>query len=207
MKQRLPIVLSATALAVAVFGTTSIGHAVGAAVSPFAKKAGFATNAGAVNGIKASKRPRAGELVPLGKDGKFPASVAVGGPAGPQGLKGDKGEQGARGPVGPKGDAGSKGAAGLVGPQGPSGPSGISGWQYVISPGVPISAGGLATSAVNCPSGKKVLGGGVSKTLTGFVAQTAPNNDGTGWAGELNNGGNLGPTTMFVWAICANVSS
>ena len=60
-------------------------------------------------------------------------------------------------------------------------------------------------TSVDCPTGKKVFGGGVSKTLTGFVAQSAPNNDGTGWVGELNNGG-AGASTMFVWAICANVS-
>ncbi|MGH3031296.1 MAG: hypothetical protein ACRDNE_11155 [Gaiellaceae bacterium] len=36
MKQRLSIVLSATALAVAVFGSTPVGHAAGSAVSPLA---------------------------------------------------------------------------------------------------------------------------------------------------------------------------
>ena len=88
--RRQPIVLATTALAIAVFGSTPVGHAVTTAVSPFAthaKKADYATNAGAVNGIKASKTPRAGYLLALGKGGKFPATVATAGAAGPQGPR------------------------------------------------------------------------------------------------------------------------
>jgi hypothetical protein len=101
VKQRLPLVISATALVVALFGSTPLGHAVVSAVPPFAKKAGYAKTAGnalAVNGIKAAKAPTPGFLVPLGADGKFPASIGQGGPAGP---KGDTG------PKGPKGDGGA----------------------------------------------------------------------------------------------------
>lgn len=86
MKQRLPLVISATALVVALFGSTPLGHAVVSAVPPFAKKAGYATNAGAVNHITAARTPTPGSLVPLGVDGKFPASVGQVGPAGPQGA-------------------------------------------------------------------------------------------------------------------------
>jgi len=88
MKQRLPLVLSATALCVAVLGATPLGHAAEGTVLkkvvPFAKKAAFATKAGlanraknasAVNGIKASTTPSAGELLPLGSNGQFPSSV------------------------------------------------------------------------------------------------------------------------------------
>ena len=44
----------------------------------------FARNAGAVNGIKASRTPRPGRLVPLGRNAKLPASVVptAGAPAG-----------------------------------------------------------------------------------------------------------------------------
>ena len=73
--RRLPLVLSATALVVAVFGSTPVGHAVGSAIPAFAKSAGYAKQAGnasALNGIKASKQPRPGALLPLGADGKFP---------------------------------------------------------------------------------------------------------------------------------------
>ena len=126
--KRLPLVLSTTALVVAVFGSTPVGHAVGSAIPAFAKSAGYAKQAGnasALNGIKASKQPRAGTLLPLGADGKFPVSVGAVGPAGPKGEKGEKGETGA---AGQKGATGATGAAGAVGARGPAGPSGVSGW-------------------------------------------------------------------------------
>jgi Collagen triple helix repeat (20 copies) len=119
MKQRLPIVLSSTALMVAFFGSTSLGHAVVASVPAFAKQAGYANRAGnaiAVNGIKASKQPRPGMLVPLGLDGKLPASVvgqvSTAGPKGDPGEKGAKGDKGDKGDKGLKGDPGNKGRAG-----------------------------------------------------------------------------------------------
>jgi hypothetical protein len=71
-RQRLPIALSAAALVVAVLGSTPLGEA---ARSTVGKVVPFAKNAGAVNGIKASKRPTAGRLLPLGPEGTLPASV------------------------------------------------------------------------------------------------------------------------------------
>jgi hypothetical protein len=128
--RRLPAALSAAALLVAVLSATPYGDA---AVSGVVKVALFAKNAGKVGGIAASKSPKAGKLLPLGKNGKFPASVlpsGLQGPAGPtgsQGAAGPAGPQGAQGPQGPKGDAGSTGATGpggATGPQGPPGPAG-----------------------------------------------------------------------------------
>jgi hypothetical protein len=211
---RLPIVLAATALAVAVFGSTPVGHAVGSAV-PFAthaKTADRASNAGAVNGIKASKSPRAGWLVPLGKDGKFPASVGVSGLAGTQGPKGERGEQGAPGPAGPKGAIGAKGAtgpAGTPGPPGPRGPSGISGLEYRTSPGTDVPKGTRHSATVACPTGKKALGGGVSTSMwLADVRQSAPLNYGTGWLGVVAHESiNDLPDRMYVWVICAYVAS
>jgi hypothetical protein len=72
MRQRLPILLSASALAVAVLGATPLGHAAGSVVA----KALFAVNAGKVNGIKASRKPKAKQLLALGKDAKFPLRVS-----------------------------------------------------------------------------------------------------------------------------------
>jgi hypothetical protein len=63
-------VLSALALLVALAATP-----VGDAATRVARRALFAQNAGAVNGIKASKHPIAGRLLPLGTAGQFPASV------------------------------------------------------------------------------------------------------------------------------------
>lgn len=48
---------------------------VGDAATKVVRRALFAQNAGAVNGIKASKHPMAGRLLPLGSTGLFPASV------------------------------------------------------------------------------------------------------------------------------------
>jgi hypothetical protein len=91
VRERLPLVLSITALAVALLGVTPLGEAAGNAV----RVALFAKNAGKVSGIKASRRPRPGHLVPLGADGQFPDSVVPRGPQGP------RGEAGPAGPAGP----------------------------------------------------------------------------------------------------------
>ncbi len=74
----------------------------------------FAANAGAVNGIKASRSPKPGRLVPLGRNAKLPASVV---PT----------RRGARGAAGPQGPVGPVGPAGSQGPQGPSGAPGAAG--------------------------------------------------------------------------------
>jgi hypothetical protein len=73
--------------------------------------AAFATNAGAVNGIKASRTPKPGRLVPLGRNAKLPASV-VPVRRGARGLTGLQGSVGPQGPAGPSGPAGPPGAAG-----------------------------------------------------------------------------------------------
>ena len=82
MKQRLPLVLSATALMIALFGSTPLGGAAGRLLASVVPLANYAKNAGAVDGINAARAPKPGYLVPLGADGKFPASV---GRVGPQG--------------------------------------------------------------------------------------------------------------------------
>ena len=71
--------------------------------------AAFAHNAGAVNGIKASRTPKPGRLVPLGKNAKLPSSVV---PT----ARGARGLPGPQGPVGPAGPQGSQGATGPAGP-------------------------------------------------------------------------------------------
>src|SRR4051812_20224965 len=75
---RLPLILSSAALVVALFGATPLGEAAGpvaAKVVPFAKRAGYATNAGAVNGITAARTPAAGRLVALDENGKLPEAA------------------------------------------------------------------------------------------------------------------------------------
>jgi Collagen triple helix repeat (20 copies) len=211
-RRRLPIVLSTTALAVALFGSTPVGHAVGSAVPPFAahaKRADYATNAGALNGIKASKTPRAGSLLPLGLDGKFPASVGVAGPVGPKGDQGPPGSTGPKGAAGPKGPPGPAGPPGAQGPAGPSGPSGISGWQYLTKELI-VRSGFPGTWQVYCPAGKRALGGGVAPwgeaPAKTHVVETAPAKEGTGWEAVVWNGG-PDSVDFFAWVICAYVSS
>jgi hypothetical protein len=97
MNRKLPIVLSAAALVVAVLGSTPLGHAAGGIV----QTALFAKNAGKVNGIKASRTPKAGQLVALGANAKLPRSVF------PAGIAGASGPQGPAGPKGPQGPAGT----------------------------------------------------------------------------------------------------
>jgi hypothetical protein len=190
---RLPVVLSFTALAVALLGSTSVGHAFSSGASAYAKRANFAKNAGAVNGIKASKQPRPGRLLPLGPDGKFPASVGLTGPQGPRGLNGDKGD---------KGDTGAQGLAGSPG---------ISGWGYYVV-GHDIPAGEIESWTAPCPAGQQPLGGGVARGATNEYAtqilDSAPLVDpgATGWVIAVRNSGTT-TITDYAWVICANVAS
>jgi hypothetical protein len=139
------------------------------------------------------------------------STKAVGSLAGRVGPAGPRGERGEQGPVGPTGPAGQKGEAGLAGAQGPPGPpgsSGISGWEYRVSPPLSVSGNGLAASTqVDCPAGKKALGGGGgSMSAYTKLVTSAPSDAGTGWVVTY---GNDGPSerTVYAWVICANVTS
>jgi hypothetical protein len=227
VKERLPLILSSTAVLIALFGATPVGHAVVSAVPPFAthaKTADYAKNAGAVNGIKASTRPRTGWLVPLGTGGKFPASVlptagggqaGSAGPQGPPGPKGDKGDSGPKGAAGPQGPKGSTGPPGPIGPSGAAGPAGspgISGWQFVV---VGRNLPGESSHTPNdweadCPAGKKALGGGLTLGSGDYtqvrIYESGPAGQATGWyvAAQKVGSPNI---SAYVWAICATVSS
>jgi hypothetical protein len=158
-RQRLPVVLSAAALVVAVLGATPNGFA---AFRGVAKVALFARNAGKVSGIAASKKPKAGRLLPLGKNGKFPASVlpvAVQGPAGPEGARGPAGPAGPQGAQGIQGLKGAKGATGPAGPVGAAGPAG--------PPGPPGGYGLLNLGRANISRVTLTSGGAHSSTIAG----------------------------------------
>ncbi|MDX6556124.1 MAG: hypothetical protein QOD86_2319 [Miltoncostaeaceae bacterium] len=96
MRPRLAVLLvMGLALGVVLVAVTPPGEAATNAV----RNALFAKNAGAVNGIQASRTPRPNRLVPLNRRGKLPASVIpasarVPGPAGERGLQGPAGAQG-----------------------------------------------------------------------------------------------------------------
>jgi hypothetical protein len=124
------------------------------------------------------------------------------GPAGPQGAAGPKGDRGEQGPVGPTGPKGETGLAG------PPGPVGISGWEYrVTDPGTRIPANSAGFADVDCPDGKKALGGGASATNGGTdLVSSTPTDPGTGWVAYYQNPNSVA-ATVYAWVICANVSS
>jgi len=109
VNRTLPVVVGAFALVLLAW--SPLGEAAGRSVATFAR------NAGAVNGIKASRKPVPGRLLPLGRNGKFPPSVV---PT----VRGARGADGAQGPRGTDGAAGPAGAPGAAGPAGPPGPPG-----------------------------------------------------------------------------------
>lgn len=75
MRHRLPIVLSTVAIVIAVGSATGLGQAARNAITP---KARYALNSDRVDGIHASRLPKAGRLLALGTNKKFPASVFFG---------------------------------------------------------------------------------------------------------------------------------
>jgi hypothetical protein len=200
---RLVIAVAAVALALPLIGSP-VGDAVGAKKAK--ERTSYARNAGAVNGIKASREPRAGALVPLGEDGRFPPSVGVAGP------KGDKGDRGLQGQMGPRGATGPAGPAGPSGPVGPVGPRGISGYEYQTA-GHSIGPEDYETWKVDCTGGRRALGGGVSMSgpyqgsyRYGSVVQSAPAGEiPSGWVVTYSNDFSQGIITAYAWVICAYV--
>ena len=133
MRDRLPLILSATALLVSVFGATPIGTAAYNAVVPKNSIGALQLRNGAVTNAKLR-----GDAVSSGKvlNGSLRAVDFKAGqlPAGPPGAKGDKGS---------KGDKGDPG---------------LSGYEIVrASVNVPPNTSSRAQAA--CPAGKKVIGG------------------------------------------------
>jgi hypothetical protein len=144
----LPLLLCPAGLLLAVLSLSPVGDAARRSVAAYAR------NAGAVNGIKASRTPRPGRLVPLGRNAKLPASIL---PLqrGQRGAPGPAGPSGPAGSVGPAGPAGAAGASGPVGPAGPPGPS-ASRINYDVPASTPASTlltlGGLILRGT-CSSG------------------------------------------------------
>ncbi len=107
-KARTVVILAGVVVALAALAASPAGGEARRSI------AAFASNAGAVNGIKASRTPKPGRLVPLGRNAKLPASV----------VPTVRGPRGATGPTGPAGPTGPQGPAGALGPPGATGPAG-----------------------------------------------------------------------------------
>jgi hypothetical protein len=106
--------------------------------------------------------------------------------------------------------AGPQGAAGPAGAAGPQGPPGTSGLQQISSTGV-FNSTASKSFQVDCPSGKRAVGGG--GTLTGtttntFLSTSRPSDAGTGWvaAGSESSAGNAGNWAVQAWVVCATVA-
>lgn len=129
-----------------------------------------------------------------------------------------------RGPMGFQGSQGSKGEKGPMGPKGPMGGPGLSGYEVVsqlfedvfIENSGGAQRGLSAAQIVNCPAGKRAIGGGsdlgTNATQNGAqrqvtVSLSGPNGTGTGWSVQLfNNAGFDAQIDLKVYAICASVS-
>jgi hypothetical protein len=114
LRNRLPIVLSATALVVAVFGITPLGHATSTIVQTH-----FAKNANFLRGKAPSVAAKPNTIVQRNGKGQIvgiPASRGRQGAAGPPGPTGPQGPAGPAGPGGATGAKGDKGDAGVAGP-------------------------------------------------------------------------------------------
>jgi hypothetical protein len=184
-------VLSATALVVAVFGITPLGHATTNAVQTH-----FARNANFLRGKAPSVAKKANTVVV--RDGK-------GNIQGLPSLRGVAGAAGPAGPAGPPGPAGPQGPAGANGANGAAGPPGVSGYQIVTVVQNHTSSFSFVAA---CPAGKKIIGGGHDWAFGGtdvWFWQSAPNGQ-TGWIvrGNVNRAGAASQITAF--AICANVT-
>jgi collagen triple helix repeat protein len=194
-------VLAATALVIAVFGSTPLGQAAGNLVLPRNSVGATQLKQNAVTGLKVKD----GSLMPADfKAGSLPAGPK--GDAGPQGAQGPAGPKGATGAIGPKGATGLIGAKGATGAAGPSGPPGVTGYQIATTS---INAAGGKYTFVHtaCPSGKKALGGGVwTQVKDQLVVDSSPSIDSAGWDARVYNSNGGIDWPMKVYVICAYVS-
>jgi hypothetical protein len=103
--------------------------------------------------------------------------------------------------VGPAGPAGGVGPAG---PAGPIGPRGLSGYELRIQR-QDIPGRDYRSWQVRCTGNKKAFGGGVSGNFLTEVRESAPANEGIGWAATAYNASPV-DYSAYVWVICADVS-
>jgi hypothetical protein len=188
-------ILAATALVVAVFGATPLGHAAKRFALPKNSVGAMQLKQNAVTGLKVKD----GTLVAA----DFKAGQLPGGSQGPKGDRGLQGEKGATGAPGPQGALGAPGPPGAQGQKGDTGPAGISGRELVVGAETVLQPGESGGAGVYCPAGKKVIGGGGGSEATVAISNTGPGSD-MQWGVYAKN---LAPfaATLSAYAICANV--
>jgi hypothetical protein len=159
MRDRLPLILSCTALIVAVFGATPLGEAAYKAVVP-----NNSVGPGQLRNAAVTNPKIRGDAVTSGKvlDGSLRAIDFKAGqlPAGAKGDKGDRGEKGERGEKGLKGDKGDKGVSGAT--------------TVVVRTKVVSKAAGTGTSLmafeVKCAAGEQAIAGGAGLVSGGATS-------------------------------------
>src|SRR5215204_6592012 len=136
MKNRLPVVLSATALVVAVLGVTPVGQATS-------------------NSIQTGKN----KIPTANKAGKLDKSWGAVGARGPQGPPGANGAPGA------KGDAGAPGAPGAPGATGARGPSDVY-YRFNNATNTVTSLAGLPAGVYAATATNYVANSGATATIS-----------------------------------------
>jgi hypothetical protein len=203
VKNRLPVVLSATALVVAVLGVTPVGQATSNAIQThFARNANFLR--GKAPSIKAGKN----KIPTANKAGKLDRSWGAVGPRGPAGAPGAPGPQGPQGPGGPAGAKGDKGDKGDTGNPGPPGISGL----VRVSAESPFNTTNAKSVTATCPAGKRLIGTGAE--ISGALGSVAlddltPLASGTAVlaTGYLVPGQPATTWSIIAFALCATVAA
>jgi hypothetical protein len=188
---KIPTILASTALAVALFGATPLGHAASRVILPKNSVGAAQLKKAAVTGAKV-------------KDGSLTVADFMPGQL-PVGPKGDPGEQG------PKGDAGAPGLQGVPGAQGAkgdTGASGVSGYEIVYGNTVQVAPGNAGFSTATCPAGKRTLGGAISTQGLGRarVIASGPPGNGTYWLVSAENIAAAGTLNLTALAMCGYVT-
>lgn len=199
-------------------GATGSTGTQGPAGSTGPQGAGGATGAQGPAGLQGPQ----GAVGPQGDPGPQ-GDLGPQGATGPQGPQGDPGPQGATGPQGPQGDPGGQGPEGPQGPQGSQGPQGNQGPQGPAGPSdsqVLAAVSGTSAAGLNagqsysltstCPSGKKILGGGWTYTVstagqTDRVSVDSYPSAADAWVVTIRVNQNLGAAvtiTLSVYAVC-----
>ena len=143
------------------------------------------------------------------KDGSLVKSDFKAGelPGGAQGAPGAPGTPGEKGLPGEKGAPGEKGEKGDTGEKGDKGDPGTSGYVVITGAAQDLANGETAQPIVNCPAGKKAVGGGMTTSgSTGLTVNRTglSSSVGTGWTVRVTNDSG-GARSFQAQVACMNV--
>jgi hypothetical protein len=207
-KSRTATILAATALVVAVFGSTPLGHATGNLILGKGSVGAAQLKKNAVTGAKIRKDAVTGVKVKnrtlLAADFK-PGQL----PTGPQGPKGDIGPQGPQGIQGIQGPKGDTGLPGIQGPKGDKGNPGATNVTVRIGAAGPlVGPAGESLSYASCLAGETLVGGGTGSPMVGGSAKPTlwfSGPSGQAWSVAYRNDGGAGSSVSArAVALCAS---